>query len=62
MKQATISTIKELKDFDWGFNPKIPKTRLVELACGRFVAQHADVLLIGPPPQRLRPLPGLRRG
>src|SRR5262249_6469728 len=27
VKQATISTVKELKDFDWGFNPKIPKTR-----------------------------------
>jgi DNA replication protein DnaC len=49
VKQATISTIKELKDFDWSFNPKIPKTRIVELACGRFVPQHTDVLLIGPP-------------
>ena len=49
VKQATISTIKELKDFDWSFNPKIPKTRIVELACGRFVAQRDDVLLIGPP-------------
>lgn len=49
VKQATLSTIKELKDFDWGFNPKIPKARLVELACARFVAQRADVLLIGPP-------------
>ncbi len=49
VKQATISTIKELKDFDWGFNPKIPKTRIVELVSGRFVPQHADVLLIGPP-------------
>ena len=49
VKQATLTTIKELKDFDWGFNPKIPKTRIVELASGRFVPQHADVLLIGPP-------------
>jgi len=49
VKQATISAIKELKDFDWAFNPKIPKTRIVELACGRFVAQRDDVLLIGPP-------------
>jgi DNA replication protein DnaC len=49
VKQATISTIKELKDFDWGFNPKIPKTRVVELVSGRFVTQHEDVLLIGPP-------------
>ncbi len=49
LKQATIVAIKELKDFDWGFNPKIPKNRFVELATGRFVSQHADVLLIGPP-------------
>ena len=49
VKQATIPTIKELRDFDWGFNPKIPKARIVELAAGRFVAQHADALLIGPP-------------
>jgi len=49
VKQATIPAIKELKDFDWAFNPKIPKTKLVELACGRFVAQRADALLIGPP-------------
>lgn len=49
VKQATISAIKELKDFDWGFNPKIPKSRLVELGAARFVAQHQDVLLIGPP-------------
>ncbi len=49
VKQATIPTIKELKDFDWGFNPKIPKNRIVDLAAGRFVAQHTDALLIGPP-------------
>lgn len=49
LKQASITVIKELKDFDWTFNPKIPKTRLVELVCGRFVAQRDDVLLIGPP-------------
>ena len=49
LKQAEIFQIKELKDFDWSFNPKIPKTKLVELAAARFVAQHDDVLLIGPP-------------
>jgi hypothetical protein len=41
-----------LKDFDWGFNPKIPRNRLVELAWGRFVAQPSDVLLIGSPPRQ----------
>jgi DNA replication protein DnaC len=49
LKQAEIFQMKELKDFDWSFNPKIPKTKLAELAAARFVAQHDDVLLIGPP-------------
>ena len=49
LKQGEIVQIKELKDFDWAFNPKIPKTKLVELASARFVTQHEDLLLIGPP-------------
>jgi DNA replication protein DnaC len=49
LKQAEITHIKELKDFDWTFNPKLPKARIAELASARFVAQHEGVLLIGPP-------------
>jgi len=49
LKQGEIVQIKELKDFDWAFNPKIPKAKLVELASARFVTQHEDLLLIGPP-------------
>ena len=49
LKQAEIVQIKEIKDFDWAFNPKIPRAKLAELAAARFVAHHEDVLLIGPP-------------
>ena len=49
LKQAGITAEKTLADFDWAFNPKIPKTRIVELASARFVATHGGVLLIGPP-------------
>lgn len=49
VKQAEIRAIKELKDFDWSFNPKVPKAVVVELASARFVAEHRDVLLFGPP-------------
>ncbi len=49
LKQAGISTVKTLADFDWRFNPKIPKPHLVELASARFVQTHSGVLLIGPP-------------
>jgi len=49
LKQAGIITIKTLADFDWRFNPKIPKPHLIELASARFVQTHGGVLLIGPP-------------
>jgi DNA replication protein DnaC len=49
LKQAGIITVKTLADFDWTFNPKLPKTKLVELASARFVQTHAGVWLIGPP-------------
>ena len=41
--------MKTLTDFDWSFNAKIPKAKIVELASARFVATQAGVLLIGPP-------------
>jgi DNA replication protein DnaC len=49
LKQAGIVTMKTLADFDWAFNAKLPKPKLVELATARFVQTHAGVLLIGPP-------------
>lgn len=49
LKQGEIFQIKELKDFDWSFNPKLPKAKIVELAAARFVAPHDDLLLLGPP-------------
>ncbi len=49
LKQAGITTVKTLADFDWRFNPKIPKAQVIELASARFVHSHGGVLLIGPP-------------
>lgn len=49
LKQAGIVTIKTLADFDWHFNPKLPKAKLAALASARFVHTHGGVLLIGPP-------------
>ncbi|MBN1459860.1 MAG: IS21-like element helper ATPase IstB [Armatimonadetes bacterium] len=49
LKQAGITAVKEFSDFDWSYNPKLPRARLCELATGRFVTQHQGVLLIGPP-------------
>jgi len=49
LKQAGLTTEKTLADFDWAFNPKLPKATIAELATARFVATHANLLLIGPP-------------
>lgn len=49
LKQAGILQVKELSDFDWTFNPKIPRGPICELATGRFVAEHRGALLLGPP-------------
>jgi DNA replication protein DnaC len=49
LKQAGIVQVKELSDFDFSFNPKLPRARLIELATARFIASHQGVLLIGPP-------------
>ena len=49
LKQGEIVQLKELKDFDWSFDPKLPKAKIVALASARFIAQHEDLLLIGPP-------------
>ncbi|MFN8861962.1 MAG: IS21-like element helper ATPase IstB [Gemmatimonas sp.] len=49
LQQAGITTVKTLADFDWRFNPKIPKAQVIELASARFIHSHGGVLLIGPP-------------
>jgi DNA replication protein DnaC len=49
LKQAGIVAVKEFSDFDWSFNLKIPRRQLCDLATAHFVAEHQNVLLIGPP-------------
>ena len=38
----------DLRDFDFGYNPQIPKAQLWELASGRYLGERAAVLLYGP--------------
>lgn len=48
MKQARLPTPKSLDDFDWDFNPKLPKQLLLDLATLRFVPERGGALIIGP--------------
>ena len=49
VKLADFREIKTLDDFDWAFNPSIPKRQFFDLATCRFLRENKDVLLVGPP-------------
>jgi DNA replication protein DnaC len=38
-----------LTEFDWGFNPKLPKKEIYELVSGKFIRDGDDALLVGSP-------------
>jgi|SRR5579863_3219882 len=38
---------KSLQDFEWGFNPKVPKKTILELAVGHFIDSREDILMVG---------------
>jgi DNA replication protein DnaC len=40
---------KDLKDFDWSYNPRLPKRAVLELATLKFIEAREDALLIGAP-------------
>lgn len=40
---------KDLKDFDWAYNPRVPKREVLELATLKFIEAREGALLIGPP-------------
>jgi len=48
-KAADFHHLKTLEDFDWRFNPSVPRKQIYDLATGQFIRQAADLLLIGPP-------------
>jgi len=48
LKQADFEAHKTLEDFDFTFNPKIPREKLIELGTTSFVERAENLLLIGP--------------
>lgn len=49
LKLSGLSELKTLQDFDWGFNPKVPKRDCFELVALKFINEHGDALLVGSP-------------
>jgi DNA replication protein DnaC len=48
-KQAAFRDCRRLGDFDFSFNPDIPRARISQLATCQWIRDARDVLLIGPP-------------
>ncbi|HWT83490.1 MAG TPA: IS21-like element helper ATPase IstB, partial [Candidatus Methylomirabilis sp.] len=49
LKAAEFRERKSLEDFDWSFNPSIPRKQIYDLASCRFLHEGRDVLWLGPP-------------
>jgi DNA replication protein DnaC len=49
VKAAGFRELKTLEDFDWSFNPSLKKKQVYDLAAGRFLREHRDLLFLGPP-------------
>jgi len=49
VKAAGFRELKNLEDFDWSFNPSVPKKRIYDLATCRYLQEARDVLWLGPP-------------
>lgn len=47
LRRANFEHHKSLEDFDFSFNAKIPKHRIIDLATCSFIAKHENVCLVG---------------
>jgi DNA replication protein DnaC len=48
-KASGLDERKTMSEFDWSFNPKLPKKEIFELVSIKFVQNGEDALLIGSP-------------
>jgi len=47
LRRASFEHAKTIEDFDFTFNPTIPKAKILELATCAFVARRENVCLVG---------------
>lgn len=48
LSRAAFESRKSLEDFDFAFNPSLPKAKILDLATCRFLETHTNLLLVGP--------------
>jgi len=49
IKKAAFNNLKTLDHFNWQFNANIDRNKFYDLATGKFIREHRDVLFVGPP-------------
>lgn len=47
LRRASFEGARSIEDFDFTFNPKIPKSKIIDLATCSFIDRHENVLLVG---------------
>jgi DNA replication protein DnaC len=48
LRMSGIKRVKLLADFDWTFNPKVPKEKIMEFMQTDWPARPCNLVLIGP--------------
>lgn len=48
LRRASFDSEKTLEDFDFAFNPQIPKSKIVDIATCNFIERKENVVLVGP--------------
>lgn len=48
LRRAAFDSEKTLDDFDFAFNAKIPKSKVIDIATCNFIPRKENVLLVGP--------------
>lgn len=47
LRRANFEAMKSLEDFDFQFNPNVPKAKVLDLATCQFVERKANVVIVG---------------
>lgn len=48
LRKANFEHQKTVEDFDFHFNPSVPKSRIIDLAACHFITRKQNILLLGP--------------
>jgi DNA replication protein DnaC len=48
LQRSGIKRVKRLEDFDWKFNPQLPRNEIMELSRSSWVSDVKNAVLIGP--------------